>query len=455
MSYSRTHTPAATRIPSPTPLKGTASWPRRRNPLPGAFVHHGLSPRRKQRDSFMSKSADSDFLSDADTLSAGSPSPFSCSPTLVDPEDSFHALQAKQHKRTVNDLLHQLESSEAEIARHISQIDALKLQADDLRRQSSYDRQLYEKQEECLRWQEEQLRGKQEEIATIQRMHKAALRASDKRHSDAVDELSVKLEAAEECVRQMTGRIAEMARELERTRAELDESQGMCAVLNAQLHDVQQIASRAGRLSTDLNDRLNERVAYISELEQRLLSCMHDSPLQCQQQQQQEQHQQQQIFIRSSESAFSSLYAEMVQATQVAGQSSVRPIPDTVHISAEPFSETNSDGSKPFTGPDNGAYSVYPPSLSAARDKYALGGSSTAVACKDETSGPLFWLAVYAHMMWTFYLRLWVLPSWRLAGAAASIVLDMFACRPLGRLVLLILLVPYKLARRTASHIGK
>ncbi|KAJ1721156.1 hypothetical protein LPJ53_004295 [Coemansia erecta] len=423
MSFSRTQTAAATPIPSPspsptpTPLKDTASWPRRRNPLPGAFLHHGLSPRRRQRDSFMAKSADSDIFSDADTLSAGSPSPFSGSPPQdEDPEDSFHALQTKQHRRTINDLLRQLEASEAEIARHIAQVDALKLQADDSRRQSSYDRQLYQKQEESLRWQEEQLRLKQEEIAKIQRLHKAALRASDRRHGDAVDELSSKLEAAEECVRQMTRRITEMSRELERTRAELDESQRMSAVLNAQLHDVQQIATRAGRLSTDLNDRLNERVAYISELEQRL-----------------------EISIRSSESAFSSLYAEMVQATQTAGQFSVRSIRDT----------NNESNSKPSTGLDNGAYSVYPPSLSAARDKY------TVVACKDETSGPLFWLAVYAHMMWTFYLRLCVLPSWRLAGAAASIVLDMFACRPLGRLVLLIILVPYRLARRTASHIGK
>ncbi|KAJ2378145.1 hypothetical protein GGI05_006762, partial [Coemansia sp. RSA 2603] len=301
----------------------TASWPRRRNPLPGAFVHHGLSPRRKQRDSFMSKSNDADFFSDADTLSAGSPSPFSCSPTLDDPEHSFRTLQTKQHTRTINDLMRQLESSEAEISRHMAQIDALKHQVDESRRQSSYDKQMYQKQEESLRWQEEQLRLKQEEIAKIQRMHKAALQASERRHSDAVDELASRLATAEECVRKMTSRTAELTRELERMRTELDESQRMCTVLNTQLHDVQQIAAQAGRLSTDLNERLNERVAYIAELEQRLVSFLHASPVQCQHLQQQHQRKQgrqqcQDTCTRSNESAYSSLYAEMAQATLIA-----------------------------------------------------------------------------------------------------------------------------------------
>ncbi|KAJ2595295.1 hypothetical protein GGF39_003882, partial [Coemansia sp. RSA 1721] len=337
MSYQ--HAAPSSPLSSPSPLKDTASWPRRRNPLPTSFLHHGLSPRRKQTSTFtsISKTTSSPINTrpgtpngsfwDSDTASAYGG--FSCSPNSDDPGDTLLALQTKQYKRTINDLTRRVESSENEISRHLLQITMLEEQIEDARRQTISDKQDFQHHKSIVRWQEEQLRIKQEEIVRMQKRHGSALRVSENKHRTLIDELKAKLASADDEIRQLTRRIKDMAKLLERSQIEEQECHQRCEYLDTQLSDARVFAAEASRLSADLTGQLSERAAYIGDLEQKILSlmsCFPSPPLTstCL-----GSGDNRSVVLRQgnvagcSRSGIISLHAEIAQATQLIGQSNM------------------------------------------------------------------------------------------------------------------------------------
>ncbi|KAJ1819576.1 hypothetical protein LPJ75_001163 [Coemansia sp. RSA 2598] len=474
-SFSQSPSPSPSPSPSlsPSPLRDTASWPRRRNPLPPAFLHHGLSPRGKQRRppasaraagsggvtigaaGFDNNVSDDSFW-DSDTVSAYSNSAHCSSPCPEDPGDTLLAMQAKQYRRTIDDLTRRVESSESEIARHLVQIAMLEEQIEDARRQGASDKHECQQQKNVVRWQEEQLRLKHEEIAKLQKRHASALRMSENKHRYLIDELKAKLASANDEIRQLTRRIKDMARLLERSQLGEQESHRRCALLDAQLSDAQILAAEASRLSTDLTGQLSERATYIGDLEQKIASLMNcfcaspsssipavlgascdDAVVICQ-----EDH----GCLRSR--TLTSLHAEIAQATQLIGQLSLHHHSlETKPSDAEPLLEDGHDYKA-----DSGIFDNNNDRNDCGVSCVLSTAANHAAPMMTGSEGRLYWLAVYIHMIWSFYLRLWVWPVWRCICVILGIFMDILACRPVVRAFLALLLVPYKPVRQVGMR---
>ncbi|KAJ2889175.1 hypothetical protein FB639_000092 [Coemansia asiatica] len=424
-------------------------------------------------------SVSSESFWDSDTISAYSNGAHSSSPFSDDPGDALLALQAKHYKRTINDLTRRVESSETEIARHLVQISMLEEHIEDMRRQSVSDKHEFQQQQNAVRWQEEQLRIKQEEISKMQRKHASVLSVSENKHRELIDELKAKLASADDEIRQLTQRIRDMARLLERSQMEEQECQRRCVYLDKQLSDARMIAAEATRLSTDLTEQLSERAAYTGDLEQRitsLISCFSSASASSVSAMRDPNKSDSITFCRNGHGSsrsgiMTSLHAEIAQATQFTGQLNMHPSFQPRPSDAEPLLDDicnnynhsgilNNDhndceascvfstAANPFLLPKCAARSASQSSSISNRrrssDAAAFAAGHQTLLTGAGSEGHLYWLAVYAHMIWSFYLRLWVWPVWRCICLILGIFMDILACRPIVRALLGMLLFPYK-----------
>ncbi|KAJ2707938.1 hypothetical protein FB645_000287 [Coemansia sp. IMI 203386] len=287
----------------------------------------------------------------------------------------------------------------------------LEEQIEDARRQTISDKQDFQHHKSIVRWQEEQLRIKQEEIVRMQKRHGSALRVSENKHRTLIDELRAKLASADDEIRQLTRRIKDMAKLLERSQIEEQECHQRCEYLDTQLSDARVFAAEASRLSADLTGQLSERAAYIGDLEQKivsLMSCFPSPPLTstCL-----GTGDSRNVVLRQgsvadcSRSGIISLHAEIAQATQLIGQSNMHSgFEFTKPSVAEPL--LDDDHSCINNGNINNDCNT---SGTTSCVLSSTAASDNTASLKNEPGGNLYWLAVYAHMVWSFYLRLMVL----------------------------------------------
>ncbi|KAI8322793.1 hypothetical protein GQ54DRAFT_131151 [Martensiomyces pterosporus] len=465
-------------------LSGRDGWPRRRSPLPATLLHGAISPRRRKSPSALSPkpslsslhfgtpvSDSSDFWetetisSSAGTLVARS---LSADIRTGDSGDDYIlSSQIKQQKRTISELTRQLDNREAEIAEYLQQIQSLKASVEDARRRAHADRQAVVKCEEQIHWHEEQLRVQQDEVSKLKRAHQAAANQAERRHQSALGRVMHKLERAESETMKLASRIKDLSSELEEARLSKEDEQSAKKLLSEKLLSARLAAAHTTEIAAALIAKLDERKRYVGELERQVRSLQAIAAVRssC-------------ISTESSSSmalapgpvlqaGSHSLYAEIEKATRAAGSANGE---EAVRIQHQP---------SPLPAPLPSLRLMareWPPALAVTRETspaavltYApLAGAAehsdmprgndmadnasgkrpiyqplvdssvllhTAAVAPPAPAGKLYWLAVYLHLIWSFYVRLWVRPIWCVTSMVLSAVLSCLVLRPLEQLI--------------------
>ncbi|KAJ2551601.1 hypothetical protein EV175_003629 [Coemansia sp. RSA 1933] len=384
------------------------SWPRRRNPLPSSFMHISPLPRRNRTDlhrmekpGSASPAADTEVTSadswDGDTVTLHSFGSLSRSPSSTGGSTDEVVLSPahKQLRRTISGLSRQLECREDDVAVLTRQIEQLKSQTEEARRQMLSERQECKKYELQIRWHEDQLRQQQSKMDTMGTSHRQALSLAQRKHDSLVDRLATKIVDAESEVKRLKKCVCDLTKDLDDTRMRQDETSAHNAELLRQLADARHTASQATSAASMLMERLDERASFISRLEDRML--LHSPPLLPPPAVGQQRHPMSPTLLLSPVSPTVSgkcLYAEISKATlmqqQQHGQGSNNGVGSTSALPAPPLF----------------------PDLDAAKQK------SPAEKKKNGSASIgffLYWFAVCLHMLWSFYYRLIIRPALRLA----------------------------------------
>ncbi|KAI9506937.1 hypothetical protein GGI25_000035 [Coemansia spiralis] len=407
------------------------SWPRRRNPLPSSFLH-ATSPRLRKTDnstaiargSLLSESFDGAFSGpdsadswDSDTITLHSLGPLSRSPSCSDSIDScVFTAQDKQQKRTINELNRQLEIRESDAAALMLQINNLRKQADDSRRQMLTEKQASKKFELQIRWHEDQLRQQQSKLDSMATSHRLALSLAQKKHDNLVEKLAAKIVHAEGEAKRSKQRIRELAKELDMARLREEEMLGLNEQLVSWLSEARLVASQANSTASMLMERLEERASYINELEARMLQLSAtgtslDGGLEELEE------------LEQPKPAYGLMEADC-SASSVANQ--------CLFTEIEKATDTYSE---------NIQFAAAPPSLPASSSKPCSENIQTQMLTNayPERIGILYWLAVYIHMLWAFYYRLCISPMLYLAGIVIRATFGLIVPAPLARILAILL----------------
>ncbi|KAI7824992.1 hypothetical protein BX661DRAFT_185071 [Kickxella alabastrina] len=455
MNFAHTTQPLSPATPPHSP-RDTSGWLRRRNPLPASFSKPSTPPRRKHYDAYIrsldNNSTTADFSWDTDTISVRSQSPNS-SFSYDSHDDSLLAIQSKQkqHQRTINELNLKLEARDFEIARYIENIDQLEEQLKTARLRAAADNKRDEERDEYITWYEEQLYAKCTELEALENDHRLALQSSlqsaEVKHQRVVDGLMLRISEAEDRSRRLTVCSDDMYRELEQTKTDIKYQH------ERELQDARLALLREKRVSSDLQDKLNNYAVHIDELKLQVqtltlaLAFYRDREL--------DSNPADELTAVSGMSL--SLHVEMAQAMQNTGHSDSNKNQVLAGASAVPldsrFSLFNTSAN---VGHVLAGYAAEDACFQVGgirpipleQKKHKSGNMLPASAPAPAPGGTIYWLAVYVHMVWSFYLRLWIMPLWRLACFSIGILVEIMACRPLGRLLLMIMLMPYNVSRR-------
>ncbi|KAJ1962054.1 hypothetical protein GGI12_002875 [Dipsacomyces acuminosporus] len=465
------------------------SWPRRRSPLPAAILY-GTPPRRRKglaslspkpsissldtsiATLFLENSSVNSSISDnnstsnnstscandfweTETISSASGSPMLGSLTVGTPTSDYGdehilSLQVKQQKRTISELSKQLELREAEIADYLQQISGLKASVEEARKRAHTDKQTVAQYEEQIRWHEEQLRLQHDEVNRLKRFHQVAEVQAERRHESALDRLTHKLKSAESETAKLAHRIKELSSELDATRASKTHESDARKLLSERLLDARVAASQATEFAAALLSKLEERKRYVTELERQVRSLRAAAA------------------VRGHAGADGSravalvpsmavaqvgqsLYAEILKATQSGSKKRKqgRGAPDQP---SQPFAPPLPalDGCSPTTAAAaeslaEGAGSLLPaqyagiedsssqPALQCLADNDEL--LDAEIAAQPVQTDIAYWMAVYAHLIWALYVRLWLRPVWSLISTMLSAVLSYLVFKPLERLM--------------------
>ncbi|KAJ2437396.1 hypothetical protein GGF42_008647, partial [Coemansia sp. RSA 2424] len=371
-------------------------------------------------------------------------------------DESTLFVQIKQQRRTINELSKQLENREAELARQIKLADTLRASADDAHRHAQAERQTASKHEAQLRWHEEQLLLQGEETKRQAMAQQSALRMADRRHQAAIDRMLVRVVQAEDETKVLSARIKDLTQKLDRARALEEQSRCANDQMSRQILDARLATIQASQSSAELVARLNERSVYIGQLENQvrslLMAASHD-------------------YVRlptalSTPAAFGlehaaaaadqSLHSEIAKATlqcrderdsdvpvyELAPLQALAPAADAFR-SMELFVMKGHlrHAGKPDEHGLHASHNIAGSTRLLSLCEHGKGDSSAAAAAEDELSaGPestLYWMAVYAHMVWALYSRLWLRPTMDLAQSMVRAVFGLLALRPWLRLLLL------------------
>ncbi|KAJ2039009.1 hypothetical protein IW146_001899 [Coemansia sp. RSA 922] len=458
-------------------LGGKEDWPRRRSPLPASMLY-GTSPRRRKdvspcfttsptQDALVPTDSGGNDFWDSGTItprSWGSQAGASGLDMLDSSSDeSTLFMQIRQQKRTINELSKQLEDREAELGRQIKLADALKASADDANRQVQIERQIVSRHEVQLRWHEEQLHSQSENAKKQTLAHQSALRMADKRHQAAIDRMLARVANAEDETRLLSARIKDLSLKLDRAKALEEQSRCANDQMSKQILDARLAAIQASQSSAELVVRLNERSVYIGQLENQVRALLASASLD---------------YVRlpttaaSTPTAFGlepiagdwSLHAEISKATYLfsndRGSDVLLPqqkqplhelAPPQLQVSDSSWSvvllgaNVHAHVGKPNTSQDiygssdSHDYAGNIRLLSCGQSDHSRFDSSAVVAA-ELSAGPegiLYWMAVYAHMVWALYSRLWVRPTMELASSMVRAVFGLLALGPWLRILLL------------------
>ncbi|KAJ1941449.1 hypothetical protein GGF37_003546, partial [Kickxella alabastrina] len=271
--------------------------------------------------------------------------------------------------------------------------------------------------------------------------------SAEVKHQRVVDGLMLRISEAEDRSRRLTVCSDDMYRELEQTKTDIKYQH------ERELQDARLALLREKRVSSDLQDKLNNYAVHIDELKLQVqtltlaLAFYRDREL--------DSNSADELTAVSGMSL--SLHVEMAQAMQNTGHSDSNKKQVLAGASAVPldsrFSLSNTSAN---VGHVLAGYAAEDACFQAGgirpipleQKQHKSGNMLPASAPAPAPGGTIYWLAVYVHMVWSFYLRLWIMPLWRLASFSIGILVEIMACRPLGRLLLMILLMPYNVSRR-------
>ncbi|KAJ2058996.1 hypothetical protein GGI17_004693 [Coemansia sp. S146] len=459
-------------------LGGKEDWPRRRSPLPASMLY-GTSPRRRKdaspcfttsptQDALVPTDSGGNDFWDSGTVtprSWGSQAGTSGLDMLDNSssDESTLFMQIRQQKRTINELSKQLEDREAELGRQIKLADALKASADDAHRQVLAERQIVSRHEAQLRWHEEQLHSQSEDVKKQAMAHQSVLRMAEKRHQAAIDRMLARVVNAEDETRLLSARIKDLSVKLDRAKALEEQSRCANDQMSRQIMEARLAAIQASQSSAELVVRLNERSVYIGQLENQVRALLVSASLD---------------YVRlptaaNTPTAFGlepvagdwSLHAEMSKATHLFSNdrdSDVLPPQQKQPLhELAPLQLQTPDASwkvvllganvHTHVGKLNTSHDI-----SGSSDSHNYSGSirplspcghseharfdSSAVVAAELSAGPegiLYWMAVYAHMVWALYSRLWVRPTMELASSMVRAVFGLLALGPWLRILLL------------------
>ncbi|KAJ2413273.1 hypothetical protein GGI10_003163 [Coemansia sp. RSA 2530] len=462
--------------PKHTSLGGKEDWPRRCSPLPASMLYGASPRRRKDASSSFSASPSQDALvptdNGGDFWDSGTITPRSWGSQLGSSglnmfdssDESTLFLQIRQQKRTISELSKQLEDREAELARQIKLADTLRASADDAHRHAQAERQIVNRHEVQLRWHEEQLILQSESAKKQAIAHQSALRMADKRHQAAIDRMLARVAQAEDETRLLSARIKDLSLKLDR--AKVLEEQSRCASdqMSRQIMDARMAAIQASQSSAELVVRLNERSVYISQLESQVRALLLSASLD---------------YVRLPNAAHLpaafglepsagdlSLHAEISKATRLFSNDRdsdslpQQPQKQLVHrlaplqlhahnaswnmellganVHAQHVGRSNTTSGMPSdSGSHNHNGSARLLSLCGHSEHARLDGSAAELSAGPD--GILYWMAVYAHMVWALHSRLWVRPTIDLASSMVRAVFGLLSLGPWLRILLLFL----------------
>ncbi|KAJ2389285.1 hypothetical protein GGI23_005870 [Coemansia sp. RSA 2559] len=397
----------ASRAETQTP----SSWPRRRNPLPASFLHTAPPPRRHRTNDSGTFDMKPNSLADAyssdpwdgDTVtlrSFGQLSRSSSSAGGAD-EPGFSSVHSKQLKRTISGLSRQLEGRDNDVAELTCQIEQAKKQTDEARRQMQAERQESKKYELQIRWHEGQLRQQQAKMDSMTTQHRLALSLAQRKNDSLVERLAAKIVHAENEVKRLKQREAELSKELDDARKRDEKTNGINAGLLRQLSDARHAASQATDAAAALMERLDERTSFIAGLEEHILCQPHIGCMP--------------LDTRSLQASSPVALLSPIVSPGVSGKCLFAEI-----AKATPMQH----GGRNCNDGCNGALPAPPifPTSDAAgqkeQDKQTAiqPGPSAAAAGVAGTEGMLYWLAVYVHLLWSFYYTVCITPMMYLAG---------------------------------------
>ncbi|KAJ2726332.1 hypothetical protein GGI07_000644 [Coemansia sp. Benny D115] len=412
---------------------GTSNWPPRRNPLPSTFFEQHsstigpLARRRNGDNNRLSKLADApaDLSWDTDTISAHSQSPRSRASSYDSADESLPELYPREHRRAITTLGRRLKCREFDIERLQEQVEDLRVQADDSQRQSISERQATLKQSELVEWLEQQLSEKCDEISQLEATHKLALRSMESRHARAIERLMIRASDAEDEAMQLGLHVKNLTRDLERAQAAEEKCRIECRRLMACLQDARLAVAQAGGVSSELQERLQERAQYVGELEQQirdllgLVSAPHDPS---------------RAYGTDAVSVSGiSLFAEMEQATGAAGGQ--LDLLSSFEAAESPVAMQSAASAIAANIEQSGALVLGAPSGAKSVSSMSLRGA-------------VYWVAVYLHMLYSLMNpRMWICAIWRLMCLVVGMVLGSLTSRPVGRLLMLVLLSPFSLTK--------
>ncbi|KAJ2852307.1 hypothetical protein IWW36_000450 [Coemansia brasiliensis] len=347
-----------------------SNWPCRRNPIPAEFLY-GTPPRRCKTEAF-------DLKPQADTSSSnmwGWDSAFSqaASPDTLRSCDSTLTVQLKQYKRNTNDLCKQIKLYEDDISLHLQRIKELEDELEGSYRREKAGKQLYEQSQHRIKMLEDEKEQWLKELDVLNRLHKSELQAVERQHNRKIDDLLAELSMSKSTAENLSTRISELARELTKSKAQENLVRVANASLLERLSQAKQSESECRTKIAAKEMLIDELFDCIDELEQRLqLNEKIDAVAQ--------EPNGEVVMVRNDMPPVNelSLFCEISQA-----------------VSAPP------------------AYS----SISAQ----ATDATKANVDFDDESS--LYWAAVYLHMGWALYIRIFVRPILRVMAAVVRIAL--------------------------------
>ncbi|KAJ1945566.1 hypothetical protein FBU59_002268 [Linderina macrospora] len=385
-------------------VNSSDSWPQRRSPFPLTPPMPG-SPRRQRKPlpsltpSFYSEAADG---WEADTIASRSSTPTLQSRTPPHNDDE-HFFQIKQQKRTINDLSRQLDSRETEIAQYLDQIQRLQADMDDTRRRAHTDRGILAKAEKQVLWHERQAKVHQDEIAQLKASAQAAAKQTERRHQRAVARIKSKLSLAEAETRELAGRIRELSVELDESRRRGERQSQELEAVEHTVGVARSATAEANAVAQHLLARLDDRKQYIGELERQVI-------------------------------AMRAITSPPVYNAQQSASTAMPAMVRQRSLYAEMLSVAQSQGS------------YAPPALTSASSESAADGDHSDTSIPDmqvatgvpnvpAAFGTVGWVAVYVHLIWSMYCRLWLRPLWHLLGAILMAVITALVLNPLQKLL--------------------
>ncbi|KAJ1891075.1 hypothetical protein LPJ81_005811 [Coemansia sp. IMI 209127] len=387
-----------------------SSWPRRRNPLPANFLHTTPPPRRHRTNDSGTFDMKPNSLADAyssdpwdgDTITLHSFGPLSRSSSSTGGADEpvFSSVHDKQLKRTISGLSRQLEGRDDDVAVLTCQIDQAKKQTEEARRQMQAERQECKKYELQIRWHEGQLRQQQAKMDSMSTQHRLALSLAQRKNDNLVERLAAKIVHAENDVKRLKQREAELSKELDDARKRDEKSSGINTDLLRQLSDARHAASQATDAAATLMERLDERASFIAGLEDHILRQPHIGCMS--------------LDTRPLQASSPVALLSPVVSPGVSGKCLFAEIAKATLMQHD--GRNNNDGC-------NGALPAPPlfPTSDAAGQKRpdkktAIQPGSSAAAAAAGTEGMLHWFAVYVHLLWSLYYTVCITPVLYLAG---------------------------------------